>query len=93
LPFVYILRCADNTYYVGHTDDLQTRLAIHNLGTGAEYTAGRRPVTLVYSEVYSTLTEALERERQLKRWSGKKKEALIGGHLPKLRNLSKRRTR
>jgi predicted GIY-YIG superfamily endonuclease len=90
MSFVYILRCADSTFYVGHTDDVLARVAAHNDGVGANYTAARRPVQLVYSEACSTLAEAVSRERQLKRWSGKKKAALIQGDLSRLCALSKR---
>lgn len=93
MPFVYILKCADNTFYVGHTDDLASREALHNAGTAANYTAIRRPVALVYSESFATLDAAVARERQLKRWSGKKKDALITANLPTLKTLSRRRKR
>ena len=91
--FVYILRCADNTFYVGHTDNLESRTKLHNAGFGADYTALRRPVTLVHSESFKTQTTALARERQLKRWSGKKKAALIAGDVAALKALSKRHRR
>jgi predicted GIY-YIG superfamily endonuclease len=71
--FFYILRCADDTFYVGHTDDLESRTALHNAGFAADYTARRRPVALIYSEAFATREDALSRERQVKRWSGKKK--------------------
>jgi predicted GIY-YIG superfamily endonuclease len=77
MPFVYILRCADGSYYVGKTDDLLTRLAEHQSGAGADYTSARRPVEMVYAEEHSTSSSAQERELQLKRWSRAKKEALI----------------
>ena len=93
MPFVYILRCRDGTLYVGHTEDLAAREATHNEGGGAGYTAARRPVKLVYSEVHSTMESAVRRERQLKRWSAQKKEALITGDLRTLKSLSKRRNR
>jgi len=93
MPFVYILRCVDGTLYVGHTDDVLARVAAHNEGLGANYTAARRPVQLVYSEACSTLAEAVSRERQLKRWSGKKKESLAAGDSSLLHFLSRRRRR
>jgi predicted GIY-YIG superfamily endonuclease len=89
--FVYILRCADNTFYVGHTDDLDSRTALHNAGFGATYTAVRRPVILVHSEEFATQASAIARERQLKRWSAKKKSALIAGDPSTLKLLSRRR--
>ena len=91
MPFVYILRCADNTFYIGHTEALASREALHNSGAGANYTALRRPVVLMYSEYFATREAALARERQLKRWSARKKEALIAGDLATLKSLSKRR--
>jgi len=84
---VYILRCADGSYYVGSTEDLQNA---HNTGQGAKYTFLRRPVQLVYSESYDSLVEAVVRERQLKRWSHAKKHALIVGDTVRLKQLSKR---
>lgn len=77
MPFVYILRCADGSYYVGKTNDLRTRLAEHQSGVGADYTSVRRPVEMVYAEEHSTIRSAKNRELQLKRWSRAKKEALI----------------
>ena len=91
MPFVYILRCADNSLYVGHTSDLTSREDSHNRGTAVSYTAARRPVQIVYSEGHGSLTAAVRRERQLKRWSGQKKEALIAGDALTLKSLSRRR--
>jgi predicted GIY-YIG superfamily endonuclease len=90
--FVYILRCADGSYYVGSTQDLQGRVATHNAGGGPPYTRRRLPVVLVYSEPFASTSHAVRRERQLKRWSRAKKAALIAGNLDKLKKLSKRRT-
>lgn len=91
MPFVYILRCRDNSFYVGHTDNLTTRERAHNDGTAAQYTASRRPVKLVYSEAFDSLDSAVRREKQLKRWSSQKKHALVTGDIVGLRQLSKRR--
>ena len=88
---VYILRCADGSFYVGSAQNLDARLKAHNDGRGAAYTFKRRPVHVVYSEAFSSETEAVTRERQLKRWSQGKKEALIAGDLERLKRLSKRR--
>ncbi len=91
-PFlVYILRCSDKSYYVGQTDDLKARLAIHNSRQGPKYTATRTPVELVYYESFLSRAEAMDREKQLKRWSRAKKEALIAGDVSKLRRLSKKK--
>jgi predicted GIY-YIG superfamily endonuclease len=84
---VYILRCADDALYVGETDDLELRLVRHNDGRASRYTAVRRLVTLVYSEVHTTRAAALKRERQLKGWTRAKKEALIAGDVQLLKRL------
>ena len=89
---VYVVRCSDGTLYVGHTEDPESRVKAHNDGRGASYTFKRRPVRLVYFEAYQSEVEAVERERQLKRWSPAKKEALIAGDLQRLRQLSRRRS-
>ncbi|MEH3108047.1 MAG: GIY-YIG nuclease family protein [Sphingomonas fennica] len=75
----YLLRCADGSYYVGHTDDLAGRVAQHQAGTIPGYTQDRRPVALVWSETFPSREEALAAERQIKGWSRAKKEALIAG--------------
>jgi putative endonuclease len=93
MPFTYIVRCADNTLYVGHTEDLASREQTHNDGKGAKYTAARRPVRMVYAEEHVTAASAIVREHQLKRWSHKKKEALILGHRAALRSLGRRSTK
>jgi predicted GIY-YIG superfamily endonuclease len=85
VPFVYILRCADRSYYVGKTNDLQTRLTEHQSGVGADYTSVRRPVEIVYAEEHPTTRSARARELQLKRWSRAKKEALIAHDRKRLR--------
>jgi putative endonuclease len=83
--FVYIVRCCDGSLYTGYARDPSEREKVHNAGRGAKYTAGRRPVSLVYSESFDGVGDALRRERQLKRWTRAKKEALIAGDfaLPK----------
>ena len=85
---VYIARCSDGTLYVGHTENLELREKEHNDGRGARYTAMRRPVRLVYTEVLESLEAAVRREHQLKRWSLAKKEALVAGDLQRLKRLS-----
>lgn len=76
---MYILRCADGTFYTGHTEDFDRRIAEHQSGALPGYTLERRPVELVFSEYFQTRLEALDREKQVKDWSRKKKEALIRG--------------
>ena len=77
--YVSILRCSDGSFYVGHTDDLESRIAAHQEGRMDGYTANRRPLTLEFSDGFPTRIEALERERQIKGWTRRKKEALIRG--------------
>lgn len=91
--FVYILRCADGSYYVGSTRaSLEERVAQHDSGTFGGYTARRRPVTLVFHEEFQRITDAIAAERQIKNWSRAKKEALIRGDFEALRRLAKGRT-
>jgi putative endonuclease len=90
MPFTYIVRCADDSLYVGHTDDLALREQVHNDGKGSKHTAARRPVRMLYAEEHASVESAIARERQLKRWSRKKKEALIGGDRKALDWLSHR---
>ena len=78
---VYILRCADGTLYTGSPKDPRARAKAHNDGRGARYTSGRRPVSLVYAEECDSQGSAVRREHQLKRWTRRKKEALIPGDL------------
>lgn len=91
MPWVYIVRCSDKSLYIGHTDDLDSREKTHNEGHGSRYTAERRPVHVVYFESHDSSKTAIARERQLKRWTTKKKEALIAGNLATLKVLSRRR--
>ena len=79
MNFTYIVRCADGTLYTGWTNDLEKRIANHNLGCGAKYTRTRRPVTLVYYEAFSEKEEAMSREWHIKRLTRKQKEQLIQG--------------
>lgn len=74
---MYVVRCADGTLYTGYARDPARRTAAHNAGRGAKYTAGRRPVTLVYTESFSSKGKALSRELQLKRRSRADKNQLI----------------
>jgi len=83
-----ILRCADESLYVGHAQNLDARLKAHNDGRGAEHMFKHRPVPLIYSEAFASKHEAVLREQQLKRWSHGKKEALVQGNLQRLKLLS-----
>jgi len=88
---VYILRCADGSYYVGISRyDLERRVAEHNAGTYGGYTARRRPVVLIWAQDFDRLTDAIHAERQLKGWRREKKEALMRGDADALRTLSRR---
>jgi putative endonuclease len=84
--FVYILKCADQSYYTGYTDNLDKRVKKHNLGKAAKYTSGRRPVKLVYSEGHEHKNSAMSRELQLKRWTRAEKEVLITGDINNHKN-------
>jgi len=88
--FVYILRCADGSYYIGHTDNIDKRVWEHQTGFVTSYTRKRRPLELVYTEQLPTREEAKARERQLKGWSRAKKEALIKGNWTRLQELARK---
>jgi putative endonuclease len=91
--WLYMLRCADGSYYVGTTrTDLEVRVAQHQTGYFGGYTLTRRPVSLVYSDHFDRIEEAIAAERQLKGWSRAKKEALIAGRFDRLRSLARRRS-
>lgn len=79
MNYTYIVRCSDGTLYTGWTNDLEKRIRAHNEGRGAKYTRSRRPVTLVYKEVFETKEEAMSRECQIKRLSRSLKLILIEG--------------
>ncbi len=84
--YVYILRCIDNSYYTGVTSNLELRVRQHNYGIDDEsYTYTRRPVVLEYFERFSDFRLAIEWEKRIKRWSRKKKEALIVANWDKLK--------
>lgn len=86
--YTYILQCADGSYYTGSTKDLDIRIAQHQSGEGANYTAKHLPVKLVYFEEYGRIDEAFYREKQIQGWSRKKKEALIAGLTEELKELA-----
>lgn len=89
--YVYILLCADNSYYIGVTNNIPRRLDEHSNGLDKSgYTFNRQPVNLVYSEMFQYIDKAIAREKQLKGWSRKKKEALINNNLGSLKDLSKK---
>ena len=88
--FTYMLRCADGSYYVGHTDDVERRMTQHEIGAGSAYTATRLPIKLVWFEEFPTREEAKAAELQVKNWSRRKKEALIGGNFDELKQAARK---
>ena len=86
---MYILLCADGSYYTGSTIDLERRLEQHQNGEGANHTKKRLPVTLLYYEEYSRIDQAFYREKQVQGWSRKKEKALIEGKIELLPELAK----
>ena len=75
--FIYIVRCKDGSLYAGYAKDIEQRIAKHNSGQGAKYTKIRRPVELVYQEVFDTKSEAMKREYEIKTFSRQEKLQLI----------------
>ena len=88
--YVYILRCADDSYYVGLTEDPNHRLAQHQVGLGCLYTAKRLPVVMVWCEHCGDRLQAARLEKQIKGWNRAKKEALIEGRFEDLPELAKK---
>jgi predicted GIY-YIG superfamily endonuclease len=86
--YVYILKCSDNSYYTGQTDDIEKRLAEHINNEKPTYTSTRLPIQLVFIQEFMTREEAIAAERQIQGWSRKKKEALIARDWDQLRYLS-----
>ena len=91
--YTYLLRCSDGSYYAGHTDDIDCRMAEHVTGACGGYTAKRLPVRLVWSDSFMTRDEAFAAERKIKGWSRAKKEALIAGDWALVSQLARNRTR
>src|SRR4051794_24443831 len=88
MPHVYILKCRDDSYYVGSSWNLEARLVSHQRGEGAEYTKRRLPVLLGFSEHFDRMEDAYHREKQIQGWSRAKREALIRRHFEALPRLS-----
>lgn len=80
MNYTYIVECSDGTFYTGWTNDLDRRIAAHNSGKGAKYTKTRRPVTLVYYEMFEAKEEAMRREYEIKQYSRRQREKLIDGN-------------
>ena len=92
--FVYMLRCSDESYYIDVTNDYEKRVGKHTAGLDQTcYTFTRRPVALVHLEVFSEIGDAIAREKQMKRWNRKKKEALIAKKWEELPALAARRAK
>jgi len=79
MPYVYILKCRDNTYYTGYTVDIERRREEHQQGLASKYTRGRTPVELVHVEKLPTKSEAMQREWQIKKLSRAQKQGLAEG--------------
>ena len=89
--YVYIIKCSDGTYYTGVTNNVEKRVTEHNTGIDKEsYTYSRRPVELAFCELFSDYNLAIQWEKRIKKWSVKKKEALINGNFDLLKPLSKK---
>ena len=86
--YMYILECADGSYYTGSTKDLELRLSQHQSGNGANFTKKRLPLKLVYFEEFQRIDEAFYREKQVQGWSRKKKAALINNMPEELHKLA-----
>jgi len=89
--WIYILQSADGSLYIGQTNNPPERLRKHRLGLGSKHTHDHGAPRLVYAEALPDLTATAQRERQLKRWSRAKKEALIRGDRCSLQSLSRSR--
>lgn len=77
--YVYMVKCADGTYYTGYTPDIESRLKLHNAGRGAKYTRDRRPVKLMWSKEYKYFKKAFLEEKRIKLLRREQKEALLNG--------------
>jgi Predicted endonuclease containing a URI domain len=86
--YVYIMHCADKSYYVGHADNIESRISAHKMGSLHCYTNTRLPITVVFVQEFATRGEAIEMERRVKGWNRKKKEALINEDWNELIRLS-----
>lgn len=87
--YVYILKCSDNSYYSGVTNDIERRVAEHNAGNDRKaYTYKRRPLELLFCEAFININEAIDFEKQIKGWTRRKKETLILRNWGKLKELA-----
>ncbi len=88
--YIYILLCSDNSYYIGVTNNIERRVLQHENGVNSKsYTYNKRPIHLIYTEEFVDIKQAIAREKQLKKWTRAKKEALVNNDMQELINLSK----
>ena len=90
MPHMYILECRDHSYYIGSTRNLETRVAQHQAGEGAQYTRHRLPVVLVFAAEFERIEDAYLMEKRVQGWSRAKRQALIEGRLSELPTLAKK---
>lgn len=88
MPFIYILECADGTYYTGSTRSMEKRFWEHSNFKGANYTKKRQPLKLVFCEEFERMDEAFYREKQVQGWSHAKKKALIDKNFKLIHELA-----
>ena len=88
--WVYMLKCKDNSYYVGHTDNIEKRISEHKNKKYCCYTASRLPVQVVFVQMFNLRNSAFAAERKIKKWSRKKKEALIKKDWDEISRLAKK---
>ncbi|NHN57014.1 GIY-YIG nuclease family protein [Calidifontibacter sp. DB0510] len=93
MPWTYMLRCGDGSYYVGSTRNLEQRLDQHSSGLGSRYTSTRLPVELVWCIEYDNVGDAYCMEKRIQGWSRAKREALIAGDYERLPALSRNHRR
>jgi predicted GIY-YIG superfamily endonuclease len=89
--YVYILKCNDNSYYIGHTDNIEQRISEHSFNQFKCYTSSRLPVKVVFIQNFATRDEAFNAERKIKGWSRKKKEAFMQDNWQKLSLFAKKK--
>ena len=89
--YVYILKCSDNSYYVGHTDNIEQRISEHQFNHYNCYTSTRLPIEVVFVQSFCSRDEAFNVERQIKKWNRQKKEALIKEDWNKISLLGKKK--
>ncbi|NQX78775.1 GIY-YIG nuclease family protein [Gilvibacter sp.] len=90
MGFLYILKCSDSSLYVGSTNNINARFIQHQNGIGSAYTRRRRPVKLIFIQQFTSLEEAFWTEKKIKRWSRKKKLALIQSEFNRLVEFSRK---